>query len=282
MWTKDLTINTDANSRKIGMITDIGKVRKIDEDSILAADLSFGINSESEKFLLLAVADGMGGAAKGEEASKIALNALTKTIIPELFGPLSFTELLENGIKNANQEILNYTVKNPESTGMGTTTVCAVVKGNNIHLANVGDSRAYVISNDEIRRVTKDHSYVQALIDEGQITEEEAREHPQKNVITKAVGIMESVEPDTMKLTLDTDESLLLCCDGVIAHLTDEDIHKIICNTNDPQNACQQIVDLANKRGGSDNISLIILSSKNDDMVSDESPTIINNKNLEK
>ena len=282
MWTKDLTNNTDANSRKIGMITDIGKVRKIDEDSILAADLSFGINSESEKFLLLAVADGMGGAAKGEEASKIALNALTKTIIPELFGTLSFTELLENGIKNANQEILDYTTKNPESSGMGTTTVCAVVKGNNIHLANVGDSRAYVISNDEIRRVTKDHSYVQALIDEGQITEEEAREHPQKNVITKAVGIMESVEPDTMKLTLDTDESLLLCCDGVIAHLTDEDIHKIICNTNDPQNACQQIVDLANKRGGSDNISLIILSSKNDDMESDESPTIINNKNLEK
>ena len=282
MWTKDLTINADANSRKIGMITDIGKVRKIDEDSILAADLSFGINSESKKFLLLAVADGMGGAAKGEEASKIALNALTKTIIPELFGTLSFTELLENGIKNANQEILDYTTKYPESSGMGTTTVCAVVKGNNIHLANVGDSRAYVISNDEIRRVTKDHSYVQALIDEGQITEEEAREHPQKNVITKAVGIMESVEPDTMKLTLDTDESLLLCCDGVIAHLTDEDIHKIICNTNDPQNACQQIVDLANKRGGSDNISLIILSSKNDDMVSDESPTIINNKNLEK
>ena len=282
MWTKDLTINTDANSRKIGMITDIGKVRKIDEDSILAADLSFGINSESKKFLLLAVADGMGGAAKGEEASKIALNALTKTIIPELFGTLSFTELLENGIKNANQEILDYTTKYPESSGMGTTTVCAVVKGNNIHLANVGDSRAYVISNDEIRRVTKDHSYVQALIDEGQITEEEAREHPQKNVITKAGGIMESVEPDTMKLTLDTDESLLLCCDGVIAHLTDEDIHKIICNTNDPQNACQQIVDLANKRGGSDNISLIILSSKNDDMVSDESPTIINNKNLEK
>ena len=282
MWTKDLTNNTDANSRKIGMITDIGKVRKIDEDSILAADLSFGINSESEKFLLLAVADGMGGAAKGEEASKIALNALTKTIIPELFGTRSFTELLENGIKNANQEILDYTTKNPESSGMGTTTVCAVVKGNNIHLANVGDSRAYVISNDEIRRVTKDHSYVQALIDEGQITEEDAREHPQKNVITKAVGIMESVEPDTMKLTLDTDESLLLCCDGVIAHLTDEDIHKIICNTNDPQNACQQIVDLANKRGGSDNISLIILSSKNDDVTSDESPTIINNKNLEK
>ena len=282
MVEKTLINENNLNSRKIGMLTDVGKVRTIDEDSILAADLSFGINSESEKFLLLAVADGMGGHAKGEEASKIALNTLTKTIIPELFGTVSFTELLENGIKNANQEILEYTAKNPESSGMGTTTVCALVKGNNIHLANVGDSRAYVISDDEIRRVTKDHSYVQSLIDEGQITEEEARDHPQKNVITKAVGIMESVEPDTMKLTLDDDESLLLCCDGVIAHLTDEDIHKIICNENNPQNACQQIVDLANQRGGSDNISLIILSSNNEEVISDESPTIINNQNLEK
>jgi protein phosphatase len=282
MVEKTLINENNLNSRKIGMLTDVGKVRTIDEDSILAADLSFGINSESEKFLLLAVADGMGGHAKGEEASKIALNTLTKTIIPELFGNTSFTDLLENGIKNANQEILEYTVKNPESSGMGTTTVCALVKGNNIHLANVGDSRAYVISDDGIRRVTKDHSYVQSLIDEGQITEEEARDHPQKNVITKAVGIMESVEPDTMKLTLDDDESLLLCCDGVIAHLTDEDIHKIICNENNPQNACQQIVDLANQRGGSDNISLIILSSNNEEVIYDESPTLINNQNLEK
>ena len=282
MVEKTLINENNLNSRKIGMLTDVGKVRTIDEDSILAADLSFGINSESEKFLLLAVADGMGGHAKGEEASKIALNTLTKTIIPELFGNTSFTDLLENGIKNANQEILEYTVKNPESSGMGTTTVCALVKGNNIHLANVGDSRAYVISDDGIRRVTKDHSYVQSLIDEGQITEEEARDHPQKNVITKAVGIMGSVEPDTMKLTLDDDESLLLCCDGVIAHLTDEDIHKIICNENNPQNACQQIVDLANQRGGSDNISLIILSSNNEEVIYDESPTLINNQNLEK
>ena len=279
MVEKNLTDYRD--SRKIGMITDVGQVRTIDEDSILVADLSFGINSENEKFLLLAVADGMGGHAKGEEASKIALNTLTKSVIPELFEDKSFTELLENGIKNANQEILDYTSKNPESSGMGTTTVCALVKGNDVHLANVGDSRAYVISNDEIRRVTKDHSYVQALIDEGKITEEEAREHPQKNVITKAVGIMEAVEPDTMKLTLDNDESLLLCCDGVIAHLPDEDIHKIICDSPDPQTACQQIVDLANERGGIDNISLIILSSKKEDKTTDESPTIINNENLE-
>ena len=277
--------NSNANSstekeRTIGMLTDVGKVRTIDEDSILAADLSFGVNSESSKFLLLAVADGMGGHAKGEEASKIALNAIARAVIPELFNDTPFTELLEKGIQNANQDILDYTAKYPESSGMGTTSVCAVVKGNEVHLANVGDSRAYVISDDEIRPVTKDHSYVQALVDEGKITQAEAREHPKKNIITKAVGISPSVEADKLKLTLDSDESLLLCCDGVIAHLTDEDIHKIINDSPDPQSACQKIVDTANERGGSDNISLIILSAGGPDTKeneSDDSPTVITN-----
>ena len=276
--------NSNVNSstekeRTIGMLTDVGKVRTIDEDSILAADLSFGVNSESSKFLLLAVADGMGGHAKGEEASKIALNAIARAVIPELSNDTPFTELLEKGIQNANQDILDYTAKHPESSGMGTTSVCAVVKGNEVHLANVGDSRAYVISDDEIRPVTKDHSYVQALVDEGKITQAEAREHPKKNIITKAVGISPSIEADKSILTLGSDESLLLCCDGVIAHLTDEDIHKIINDSPDPQSACQKIVDTANERGGSDNISLIILSAGGPDTKeneSDDSPTVIN------
>jgi protein phosphatase len=273
--------NSDSSAekaRKIGMLTDVGQVRTVDEDSILAADLSFGVNSESSKFLLLAVADGMGGHAKGEEASKIALNAIARAVIPDLLNNTPFTKILEKGIQNANQDILDYTAENPEASGMGTTSVCAVVKDNQIHLANVGDSRAYRVSDDEICRVTKDHSYVQALIDEGEITEEQAREHPRKNEITRAVGIMSSIEVDTMKLTLDSDESLLLCCDGVIAHLSDDDIHKIIRDSPDPQTACQEIVDMANERGGSDNISLIILSSEGSDTKeneSDDSPTVI-------
>ena len=267
--------NSDSSAekaRKIGMLTDVGQVRTVDEDSILAADLSFGVNSESSKFLLLAVADGMGGHAKGEEASKIALNAIARAVIPDLLNNTPFTKILEKGIQNANQDILDYTAENPEASGMGTTSVCAVVKDNQIHLANVGDSRAYRVSDDEICRVTKDHSYVQALIDEGDITEEQAREHPRKNEITRAVGIMPSIEVDTMKLTLDSDESLLLCCDGVIAHLSDDDIHKIIRDSPDPQTACQEIVDMANERGGSDNISLIILSSEGSDIKEPEPP----------
>ena len=273
--------NSDSSAekaRKIGMLTDVGQVRPVDEDSILAADLSFGVNSESSKFLLLAVADGMGGHAKGDEASKIALNAIARAVIPDLLNNTPFTKILEKGIQNANQDILDYTAKNPEASGMGTTSVCAVMKDNQIHLANVGDSRAYRVSDDEICRVTKDHSYVQALIDEDEITEEQAREHPRKNEITRAVGIMPSIEVDTMKLTLDSDESLLLCCDGVIAHLSDDDIHKIIRDSPDPQTACQEIVDMANERGGSDNISLIILSSEGSDTKeneSDDSPTVI-------
>ena len=268
--------NSDSSAekaRKIGMLTDVGQVRPVDEDSILAADLSFGVNSESSKFLLLAVADGMGGHAKGEEASKIALNAIARAVIPDLLNNTPFTKILEKGIQNANQDILDYTAENPEASGMGTTSVCAVVKDNQIHLANVGDSRAYRVSDDEICRVTKDHSYVQALIDEGEITEEQAREHPRKNEITRAVGIMPSIEVDTMKLTLDSDESLLLCCDGVIAHLSDDDIHKIIRDSPDPQTACQEIVDMANERGGSDNISLIILSSEGSDTKETEPDT---------
>ena len=268
--------NADSSAekaRKIGMLTDVGQVRPVDEDSILVADLSFGVNSESSKFLLLAVADGMGGHAKGEEASKIALNAIARAVIPDLLNNTSFTKILEKGIQNANQDILDHTAKNPEASGMGTTSVCAVVKDNQIHLANVGDSRAYRVSDDEICRVTKDHSYVQALIDEDEITEEQAREHPRKNEITRAVGIMPSIEVDTMKLTLGSDESLLLCCDGVIAHLSDEDIHKIINDSTDPQSACQKIVDTANERGGSDNISLIILSSEGSDTKETEPDT---------
>ena len=268
--------NSDSSAekaRKIGMLTDVGQVRTVDEDSILAADLSFGVNSESSKFLLLAVADGMGGHAKGEEASKIALNAIARAVIPDLLNNTPFTKILEKGIQNANQDILDYTAENPEASGMGTTSVCAVVKDNQIHLANVGDSRAYRVSDDEICRVTKDHSYVQALIDEDEITEEQAREHPRKNEITRAVGIMPSIEVDTMKLTLGSDESLLLCCDGVIAHLSDDDIHKIIRGSSDPQTACQEIVDMANERGGSDNISLIILSSEGSDTKETEPDT---------
>ena len=200
----------------------------------------------------------------GDEASKIALNAIARAVIPDLLNNTPFTKILEKGIQNANQDILDYTAKNPEASGMGTTSVCAVVKDNQIHLANVGDSRAYKIS-DEIHQVTKDHSYVQEKVDSGEITKDQAREDPRNNEITKAVGLSSSLEVDTMKLTLDSDESLLLCCDGVNDHLSDDEIQKIVRDSPDPDTACKKIVDMANEKGGLDNISLIILSAEESD-----------------
>ena len=247
--------------RKLGWQTDVGKVRKTDEDCVSVSSFGGAFGTVH----LLAVADGMGGHAKGEVASKIALSRIwvesfSKIAVQELFNDENLSSILEKGIEKANEAILEYTSKNPEASGMGTTSVCAIVTGNDVTLANVGDSRAYVISDNEIRQETTDDSLVQELVDKGEITKDQAREHPSKNVITKAVGISSSLEAAIKTVQLKNDESLLLCCDGVNAHLSDDDIKKIVQETPDPQYACKKIVDMANDKGGTDNISLIILS----------------------
>ena len=261
--------NTDVLTEKqriFGSLSDVGKVRETDEDFVSVLKLSGAFGTVH----ILVVADGMGGHAKGEVASKLAtkemckvwVESFSKITVPELFNDEDFESVLAKGIKNANEEILEYTSKNPEASGMGTTSVCAIVDDRGIAtIANVGDSRAYVISDKSgIHQETKDHSLVQELLDKNEINEEEARNHPNKNVITKAVGLSPSLEPDIKTVQLKNDESLLLCCDGVNAHLSDDDIKKIVQETPDPQHACKKIVDMANDRGGSDNISLIILS----------------------
>ena len=253
--------------RKVGWQTDVGKVRETDEDFVSVLELGGAFGTVH----LLAVADGMGGHAKGEVASKLAtkemckvwVESFSKIAVPELFDKgADFESVLEKGIKKANEEILEYTSKNPEASGMGTTSLCAIVgEDSRVAIANVGDSRAYVISDKSgIRQETKDHSFVQGLLDKNEINEEEARNHPNKNVITKALGLSPSLEPDIKTVQLKNDESLLLCCDGVNAHLSDDDIKKIVQETPDPQHACKKIVDMANDKGGTDNISLIILS----------------------
>mgnify|MGYP001410617984 FL=1 len=256
------------NTRKIGWLTDKGKVREINEDTVLVT--SFGGNFSSVHFLV--VADGMGGHAKGEVASKRASFSTSKIVMttlgykfdPFLIGTELPAKILKDAIQEANEDIHSW-AKDKPGAGMGTTTVCAIVKGNDVTLANVGDSRAYRVGPNVpngIKQETKDHSLVQELVDKHELTEAQAREDPRKNVITRAVGTSSSLEVDTFSLSLKNDESLLLCSDGVLAHLSDDDIKKIIQETPDPNNACKKIVDMTNERGGSDNISLIILSSE--------------------
>ena len=255
------------NTRLLGWLTDKGKVREINEDTVLAT--SFGGNFSSVHFLV--VADGMGGHAKGEVASKRASFSTSKIVMttlgykfdPFLIGTEPPAKILKDAIQEANEDLHSWAKDNPERAGMGTTTVCAIVKGNDVTLANVGDSRAYRVGPNVpngIKQETKDHSLVQELVDKHELTEAQAREDPRKNVITRAVGTSPSLEVDTFSISLKNDESLLLCSDGVLAHLSDDDIKKIIQETPDPNNACKKIVDMANERGGSDNISLIILS----------------------
>lgn len=251
------TVN-EITIKKIGFLSDVGKKRLVDEDSILTLEFNTVFESNVHKLNLLVLADGMGGHSKGEIASKIATNTIAEKIMSQIISGNDYTNGIKQAILEANKQILEYTIKNSDAEGMGTTVVCALVDKNNVYLASVGDSRAYVISGDEIRQVTKDHSRVQELIDAGQIKAEEAVTHPQKNVITLAVGIYSDIEVDTMKLTLADDEFLLLCCDGLTNEVNDEDIQQIVAELKEPQSACKKLVDLANDHGGKDNISVII------------------------
>jgi len=256
----NLTTEQFSQNPRLGMMTDVGKKRKIDEDSILAMESISGFESKMSQKFLLALADGMGGHEKGEIASKISVTTIAEKFGSLMLSPVDYALELANSIHEANRRILQFATEHEGAEGMGTTTVCAIVDKNEVHLAHVGDSRAYVISKEEIRQVTKDHSYVQELIDKGEILQSESTTHSKKNVITRAVGIYSDVDIDTMKLTLDEDEFLLLCCDGLIIHVNDSTIQEIVVNAKDPQEACMKLVNAANEKGGSDNISVILLA----------------------
>jgi protein phosphatase len=257
--TRSTKISTvSKSSKKIGFLSDVGKKRQVDEDAIIAVEYNTVFESKIKKKFLLVVADGMGGHARGEVASNIVASAIAENMSQPIISNSDYASDIKKSILTANKKIIDYTVEHPDSSGMGSTVVCAIVDGNHVHLGSVGDSRAYVISKEEIRQVTKDHSFVQELIDKGEITSEEAISHPRKNVITRAVGAYSEVEVDTMKLTLLDDEFLLLCCDGLIIHVNDDEIKDIVTNTDDVQETCKKLVDLANERGGKDNISVII------------------------
>lgn len=260
MSDSNLAIGKFSQNPRLGLMTDVGKKRKIDEDAILVMESVSGFESKMSQKFLLVLADGMGGHEKGEIASKISVTTIAEKFCSSMLSPVDYAINLENSICEANARILQYATEHEGAEGMGTTTVCAIVDNNDVHLAHVGDSRAYVISKEEIRQVTKDHSHVQDLIDKGEILESEATTHPKKNVITRAVGIFSEVNIDTMKLTLDEDEFLLLCCDGLIVHVDDETIKEIVINAKDPQDACVKLVNAANDKGGSDNISVILLA----------------------
>lgn len=204
---------------------------------------------------LFAVADGLGGHAAGELASNIAVTILSETVKKaiENLSLESMKQLLASGFMEANEEVCRQAKVVPERLGMGTTLVAALLneEGSGI-IANVGDSRAYLIGND-IKRITKDHSYVQELVERGVITQEEAAVHPEKNIVTKIIG-MEGVEPDFYEVELG-ENTLLLCSDGLTDALRDETVREVVISSK-IENICKNLVDAA-KPKSRDNITII-------------------------
>jgi PPM family protein phosphatase len=249
----------------IGFASDIGLARSTDEDSIVIMDLMTSFEGKKRRKVILILADGMGGHNKGEVASKIGV----RTLATELHRFLSdadmndekYYDLFTRAFAVANWHILRYADTHPEAEGMGTTISLAVIDENQqLYVGNVGDSRVYVMNREEgAIQLTKDQTLVQELVDKGEITEEEARSHPKKNVLNQAVGYSADIKVDTCSLRLDDSDYVLLCCDGLINHVSDDEMKQIVLNNNgNPQEACDKLVALANKRGGKDNISVII------------------------
>ena len=244
-------------------LTDVGRVRELNEDAVMAVQYSRQSQIEPAESYLYVIADGMGGAAAGEVASAIAV----KTIRDYVKDRLSAGEagelggLLKEALEEANRRILAYQAANPESHGMGSTGVSALILPPEAGVAWVGDSRAYLSEGSTIRQLTKDHSLVQRLIEIGQLTPEQARSHEHKNVITRSLGARQSgpAGAEATAIRLKRGDRMVLCSDGLTTHVEDHQIAEIVRRHSDPDAAARELIVAANAGGGTDNISAVVI-----------------------
>ena len=237
--------------------TDIGKERDQNQDAYL-----YGAVESSTDAVYAIVCDGMGGHKGGNRASSIVSGVAAETLARWTKDVLA-KSFLSQALTNANTAVLTAAKDGGEDTkGMGSTAVAALVADGVAHIAHVGDSRAYLVESDKLTQLTKDHSYVQALVDKGEIDIEQATEHPQKNRITRAVGAAEDIVLDYNICVLNDNSSLLLCTDGLTGMLTDDEI-LAICKKyrNNQPDLPQALINAANEKGGEDNITALIVSN---------------------
>jgi serine/threonine protein phosphatase PrpC len=236
---------------RIGAATDIGQKRKLNEDSFFIYD--------QDSILCGFVADGMGGHQAGEVASSMA-SELIKAYVSAHFSPemdyVEAGEMLRRSFIESNSEIYHYAISHSKLMGMGCTATLAMLYQDKLIAAHVGDSRIYKITKDSIEQITRDHSYVQELLMRGEITQEFARWHPQKNYITRAMGTEETIKVD-IAIGSYKGEVILLTSDGLTNMVEDEEIQKVILKHQDLQQAVDALVALANENGGSDNITAV-------------------------
>jgi PPM family protein phosphatase len=242
---------------QLASMSDIGCQRENNEDHLTywepAADEEF-----ARKGRLAIVADGMGGHEGGQEASRIAVDS-----IKEVFAETPNADvqsLLLTGFQIAHERILDYAAGHPELHGMGTTATAIVLLDHQLYYAHVGDSRLYLARGETISRLTHDHSYVGRLVQNGVISAEEAETHPQRHILTAALGAGTEISPETPQhpVPLQKGDVLVLCTDGLWSLLSDYEIHGIV-TSNDPAGACRALIKLAKDRGGPDNITVQVL-----------------------
>lgn len=235
--------------------TDVGISRSNNEDY-------FHVGEFSDGTVWAVVCDGMGGTNGGNIASESAVKMITDKFDRSYHVGMndnSIRNLILTSIEAANITVFSKALKDSSLAGMGTTVVIAIVRDNTLYFASVGDSRLYIINNNSINQMTTDHSIVQMMIDSGEITPQEAKDHPQKNVITRALGVAERVKVDYYQEDISSDDVILLCTDG-LSNFVDNSKILELCNSNDKYLLADNLVDEANKNGGGDNITVVTIT----------------------
>ena len=248
----------------IGLINSIGMQREHNEDALFAMTSYLISNNSSLPFGLYIIADGMGGHLHGEKASEVAVHAMAIDVLAKLMPTLesgyeenpdqTVQDFMKEGVQVAHQAIVE------QAPGGGSTLTGILLVGDQMVIAHIGDSRAYAINKQgEVNLLTKDHSLVTRLVELGQITSDEAAIHPQRNVLYRALGQAEVVDPDLISAPIPNPGHLVLCSDGLWGLVPDNEMAKIISSANSPQDASQSLLEAANRAGGPDNISVIVI-----------------------
>ncbi len=254
---------------KVCSLTDIGMYREMNQDYLYTSQEPVGKLPN-----LFLVADGMGGHNAGEFASGNAIKRIVRSV--QKNRKPDEISILRDAIRDANSFIKHYADLHVNMQGMGTTLVAATIRDGHMLVANVGDSRLYLfepVSKDgvdsfEIRQITKDHSLVQEMVRMGEIDAEEAKAHRDRNIITRAVGVANEVEPDFFEIDLIPGSFILLCTDGLSNMTTSEELVQVVRTEHSPEEKAQMLIDLANKNGGRDNITVILIETEKDEIIS--------------
>lgn len=234
--------------------TDMGNVRESNQD-----DYNYGNLDDDSVFAV--VCDGMGGEKGGHIASRIASDVITDSIVAAYgsgFGDNSIRGILQTAATAANISVFDRSQRDPELRGMGTTVVAVIVSGGVAHIVHAGDSRAYIVSEDKIEQLTKDHSLVQIYVDKGEITQDEARFHPKKHFITRALGVTSVVDLDYCEFPIGEGEAIVICTDGLSNYFSNDELLAMI-KTAGYSKCAEKLVGAAKKAGGADNVTVVCI-----------------------